>query len=170
MSPPLRDNDDPAENLRLYGTHWPKVIVCRRPHYEVAYERFGEQGEHTFVHLDLKARWSPGLKRRFQVDVGRLAALHGGPFLVLSTPLDKKHHKFCAQFGFAPKLYLPAAGNGEDKLILYRPAESKKKKNGKHFQRSEPKDPDHNQHEPVAQCGDGAVLDGGSEWRVKRPQ
>src|SRR5579863_37689 len=115
-------------DFEITGLHYPKVPVCRRPEYEIAYEQYGE---HTFCHVRFHVPWSPSVMRKYAADVQRLMALHGGPILACVDLADVKLQRFARLFGFEPKLYLPANGEGEDKLILCLTAKKKKKNNGK---------------------------------------
>jgi hypothetical protein len=92
---------------------YPKVSVCKRPHYEIHYEQVGP---HTYIHVDV-ARWSPRVFREFQRDCDSLQGLLASPVFVLCD--NAKLFKFCTLFGFKPVCSTATAG-GEPAMILIR--------------------------------------------------
>lgn len=85
----------------------PKVpVVCREE-----YTLFLEQAtaSNTFVHCDVKARWSPSVARRLKADWETLKGLHGGPIYALHPVGDRKHLKFLTQFGLRFVISYPDA-------------------------------------------------------------
>jgi hypothetical protein len=92
---------------------YPKVTVCKRPHYEIQYEQVGP---HTFVHLVVDT-WTLGVKKELYTDCDRLQALLGQPVYVLCD--NAKLFKFCTLFGFKPVCSTATAG-GAPALILIR--------------------------------------------------
>jgi hypothetical protein len=92
---------------------YPKVAVCKRPHYEIHYEQVGD---HTFVHLNVY-KWGVGVKKELDADCDRLQALLGNPVFVLCD--NAKLFKFCTLFGFKPVCSTATAG-GEPAMILVR--------------------------------------------------
>ena len=92
---------------------YPKVVVCKRPHYEILYEQVGP---HTYVHVNV-TNWRGHIRRAFEQDIKLLHELLGGPVFVLCN--NKKLFKFCTQFGFKPVCSVDTAA-GEPALILKR--------------------------------------------------
>lgn len=78
--------------------HQFKVPVVRRSEYTLFLEQATTR--HAFIHCDIHVRWSPAVKAQLAEDFAALKALHGGPFLALHDPCDRKHHKFLRLFGF----------------------------------------------------------------------
>jgi hypothetical protein len=78
--------------------HQFKVPVVRRPVYTLYLEQATRH--HTFIHCDIRTRWTAKIKRDLAADFASLKSLHGGPFYALHDPSDQKHHKFLAMFGF----------------------------------------------------------------------
>lgn len=133
------DQLTPQQRYEVTGVYYPRVPVCRRPEYEITYENFEEV---TFLHMEMKAPWTPRVRRQFQVDLNMLLALHGGPGFVVSPAGDKKHHKFLSQFGFecvGPITML----DGSAKLIfrIALTPESKKKNEQRSHHNHLPTDP-----------------------------
>jgi hypothetical protein len=115
------DTMSPDEREALCGVPYPKVTVCRRPHYIIQFEQVDR---HTFVHVQV-ARWTPTIRDDFTRDCDALQDLLDGPVLVLCTNRDNKLRKFCAMFGFEHALDAVTA-EGEPASILVR----NKKKHG----------------------------------------
>jgi hypothetical protein len=92
---------------------YPKVAVCKRPHYEIHYEQVGP---HTFIHVDVN-QWTPAIKDAFRRDCDCLQEHLGGPVFVLCD--NAKLFKFCTLFGFKPVCSTATAG-GAPALIMIR--------------------------------------------------
>ena len=93
---------------------YPKVLVCKRPHYEILYEQVGP---HIYVHVAVHTKWTKQVKLAFERDCNALQEQLGGPVYVLCT--NQKLFKFCTQFGFKPVCSVDTAA-GEPALILIR--------------------------------------------------
>jgi hypothetical protein len=93
---------------------YPKVAVCKRPHYEIHYEQVGP---HTYIHVAVHTSWTRQVKREFERDCDALQEQLGGPVFVLCD--NAKLFKFCTLFGFKPVCSTATAG-GEPAMILIR--------------------------------------------------
>lgn len=92
---------------------YPKVTVCKRPHYEIQYEQIGP---YTFVHVNVTS-WRGHIRHSFERDCNALQEVLGGPVYVLCD--NAKLFKFCTLFGFKPVCSTATAG-GAPALILIR--------------------------------------------------
>src|SRR5690554_1699606 len=67
--------------------HLLKVPVVVKPEYVIALEQWKSV---PFIHCDIYVTWTPKVKRQLQADFGRLFEIHGGPFVALHDPSDRK--------------------------------------------------------------------------------
>lgn len=87
--------------------HLLKVPVVVKPEYVIALEQWKAV---PFIHCDINVTWTPKVKRQLQADFRRLFELHGGPFVALHDPSDRKHEKFLRLMGFRHIDDLPELG------------------------------------------------------------
>lgn len=74
-----------------------KVTVVDKVDYVIKYE---EQQGLTFIHCDIKTKWTKQVKASLQEDFKTLRELKTSPIYALHELNDKKHCKFLQQFGF----------------------------------------------------------------------
>lgn len=92
-----------------------KAPVIVKPEYVVSFERTSGM---TFVHCEIKGRWSVNLKLSLLADWKALLSLHDAPIFALHTPGDTKHHKFLTMFGFKPHATYTDAETDKDMDIF----------------------------------------------------
>jgi len=78
--------------------HAVKVPVVRRWCYYIYFEHV--QPNATFIHCELRTKWSKQVKRELQDGWHLLRLCHRGPIHALHDPSDHKHKKFLEMFGF----------------------------------------------------------------------
>jgi len=78
-----------------------KLPIIERPEYTVFFEPVPYK-DHilTFIHCDIRSKWSKSVKERLKRDFEVLTELRESPIFALHTIGDHKHLKFISLFGF----------------------------------------------------------------------
>lgn len=74
-----------------------QVKVVDSADYTIKYEQHNGL---TFIHCDIKVKWTKKVKQELQEDFNVLRTLHSAPIYAIHEIGDKKHLKFLTLFGF----------------------------------------------------------------------